>query len=435
MTDALLARRAALAILDHVTRRKLQLEEAVDAAFRTWKPEGLDRSFARALATTVLRHRGFLDRILKRFIERSLDREAGYAPNVLRAGMAQILFMAVPDHAAVDTSVSILSTAKSPADRKLKGLTNAVLRRVATERAALLAELGARPGLSLPPPVYKRWRAAYGEPRTQAIAGAMASEPPLDLSLRHSEEAEHLAQSLGAMILPTGGLRLGKGGDVTELSGFESGAFWVQDAAAALPARLLLPASDCLDLCAAPGGKTLQLAAQGVHVTALDRSAARLERLKDNLARTGLAAEIVVGDALIFRPERPVSHILLDAPCSASGTARRHPDVLWAKKPGDIERLAALQAKLLAHAADLLAPGGRLVYCVCSLEPEEGEQQIEALLAARPDFRRVGVRAEEMPGLEQAILESGDVRTLPDMWADIGGLDGFYISRLERLAA
>ncbi|TXM90747.1 RsmB/NOP family class I SAM-dependent RNA methyltransferase, partial [Methylobacterium sp. WL103] len=278
---------------------------------------------------------------------------------------------------------------------------------------------------------------AYGPETAAAIARAHLGGAAIDLTLKG--EAGDWAERLGAVALPTGSLRLGDlRVPVSELPGFTEGAWWVQDAAAAIPARLLgaRAGERIADLCAAPGGKTAQIASQGAVVTALDRSAPRLERLSENLARLGLTAEVVVGDALAFDPPEPFDAVLLDAPCSATGTIRRHPDVAWTKTESDLIRLHLLQARLLDKAATLVRPGGRLVYCTCSLEQEEGERQVAAFLKRNAAFERVPVRPDEVGGLDALINADGDLRTLPahleGSESQRGGLDGFFASRLRR---
>ncbi|GAB4137289.1 MAG: transcription antitermination factor NusB [Rhodothalassiaceae bacterium] len=433
MTDALAPRRAAIDILDAVIRRRQTLDVALDVPrFRVL--EGRDRAFAHALAMAVLRHRGFITAALKRRLGRPLPPEAWRTRFCLMAGIAQILFLDVPDHAAVSTSVALLDTEKRALDRRHKGLANAVLRRIADARASLLAALETDPTMTLPPLFRARWRRIYGPDRTDAIARALACEPPLDLSPRDPADAPALAARLGGILLPGGTIRIRSGGDIAALPGFAEGAFWVQDAAAALAARLFEgpDAREIVDLCAAPGGKTMQLAALGHDVLAIDRSDRRLALLRDSLARTGLKARLQVADALDWRPGHPVPAILLDAPCSATGTARRHPEVLWTRSAEDITKRAAFAARLLDHAADLLAPQGTLVFCVCSLEPEEGEQQIADFLARRRDFVRHAVTAAEIADLAPALLATGDVRTTPELWPELGGLDGFFIARLRK---
>ncbi|MFQ5347486.1 MAG: transcription antitermination factor NusB [Rhodothalassiaceae bacterium] len=430
--DPLLARRVALRILDQVLGRRRPFDEVFAAMTGDGALDARDVAFVRSLVTTCLRRLGGIETVLARLIPKPLPPRARWTRQALRLGLAQILFQAVPDHAAVDSTVSLVATARQPADRALRGLANAVLRRAVRERAEILAGLEADPAIHLPSWLGARWRARFATARLARIARTLLEEPPLDLSLRDPRERAKRAAALGAHILPNGTLRLMGGGGPTALPGFADGAFWVQDAAAALAAPLVGDVGTVVDLCAAPGGKTLQLAARGAQVIAVDRSAARLARLRENLARTGLAAEIVVADALAWRPPAPVPAILLDAPCSATGTLRRHPDVGWLKGADDIARLADLQRRLLDHAADLLAPGGVMVYCVCSLEPEEGADQVAAFLARRADFSRQPIAAVEVAGLEAAVSEAGDVFTAPDLWAEAGGMDGFFIARLVR---
>ena len=280
--------------------------------------------------------------------------------------------------------------------------------------------------------LWRSWQAAFGAETAAAIAAAHLVEPPLDLSVK--ADPEQWAARLGGTLLPTGSVRLPRAGDVPALDGYAEGAWWVQDAAAALPARLLAPpaGAEVLDMCAAPGGKTAQLAAMGALVTAVEADPRRAEILRANLERLGVGAGVAVADAARFAPPRPPDFILLDAPCTATGTMRRHPDIAWLKTADDVARMAAAQQRLLAHAADLLAPGGRIVYAVCALQPEEGTAQIEALLRDRPDLSREPVRPDELPGLESAITSTGDVQTLPSMWEEQGHLDGFFIGRLRK---
>ncbi|MFN3674252.1 MAG: RsmB/NOP family class I SAM-dependent RNA methyltransferase, partial [Bosea sp. (in: a-proteobacteria)] len=342
-------------------------------------------------------------------------------------------FLDVPDHAAVDLAVRQLH--EDPRAARYVSLGNALLRRLARERDAVLAE-AADPFLDTPDWLADSWRDAYGEKTAAAIALSHREEPPLDITVK--QDAQLWAERLGGLLLPTGSIRLRERDSITALPGFAEGAWWVQDAAAALPVKLLAPqpGERVADLCAAPGGKTAQIAATGAAVTAVDRSAPRLRRLRANLDRLGLAAEIVAADVARWQAE-PFDAVLLDAPCSATGTIRRHPDVAWTKLPEDREKLVALQARLLDAAANLTRPGGRLVYCTCSLEREEGEAQIAAFLQRRPDFARRPVLAEEIGGIGEAIDAQGDLRTLPHQLrfetSRLSGWAGFYASRLIRL--
>lgn len=433
MSDSLAPRRRALAIIDTVLNRRQTLDDALDTVLKNHPLEKCDRAFAHALARTCLRNLGFINIVLERFLTQGIPDKCRYASLVLQGGVTQILFMDVPDHAAVDSSVRLIAGAKHRADRGMKPVVNAILRRVTRERTDLMAELEQNPGHILAPWLAERWAAAYGQETVTAIARVLRKEPPLDLTMRFPEETKTLARIYQADILPTGSLRLARPPNITGLPGFDEGRFWVQDAAATLPVRLLPGRDAVIDLCAAPGGKTLQLAAQGVPVTAIDRSARRLQRVRDNLARTGLTASLITADATRWRPPVPPTRLLLDAPCSATGTLRRHPDTGWLKSTADIEKLVDLQARLLDHVASYMAPGGVFVYCVCSLEPEEGEAQADRLCARHGDqYQRLPITAEELPGLDAAITPAGDVRILPCHWEDRGGIDGFFITRFQR---
>lgn len=423
-TDPLAARREAARLLEAALARRNGLEEAsASAGFAALSPQ--DRGFARALVLTTLRWLGPIDR--------ALDAKLKSPPpdpvrTLLRLGAAQLWRMEVPAFAAVDTSVALAAAGRST--ERFKGLVNAVLRGLGRDGPP-----EPPPEQFAPPWLFARWRATYGDDRARAVAAAILAEPPTDLTLKDGCAAD-LAEALDARRLPTGSLRTDRRGDVSGWPGYGEGGWWVQDAAAAVPARLLALQQDesVLDLCAAPGGKTLQLAATGARVTALDRSPTRLKRLRENLARTGLEAEVVAADAAVWPDERTFDAVLVDAPCTATGTFRRHPDVLWAARPGDMAPLVALQSRLLEAAADRTRPGGRLVYCTCSLEPEEGEAQIAAFLSRRPEFRRAGVTPDEAGAPSEGVTAAGDLRLLPSMWAEEGGLDGFFIARLSREA-
>jgi 16S rRNA (cytosine967-C5)-methyltransferase len=307
-----------------------------------------------------------------------------------------------------------------------------VLRRVAQNREASLIPSTV---LDTPSWLLARWTKTYGRDTARAIAEANGHEPALDLTVKH--DAADWAERLHGRALPTGTVRTLAHGAISLLPGFTEGAWWVQDAAAALPARLFgdLSGKHVADLCAAPGGKTAQLAFAGARVTAVDRSAARLARLNDNLSRLSLKAEVVVVDALEWQ-NGPFDAVLLDAPCSSTGTIRRHPDVPWLKGEADFAVLASLQQRLLDRAVELLKPGGTLVYCVCSLEPEEAEQQIAALIARDPRVKRQSISAADVFGCAECVSAEGDLRTLPMQLPDLdprwGGLDGFYAARLVR---
>lgn len=431
MVPGLAVRLAAAAILAEVAGKGQGLDERFAPGAG---PEILgtldvrDRALVRSIVLASLRHLGSLRLALAATLDKGLPKKAESLEWILLIGAAQILFMDVPDHATVDLAVRAVR--HQPRTAAFAGLVNAVLRNVARRRDEFLS--GSDPFADTPQWLAMRWRKAYGEERAAAIARAHACEPTLDLTLKPDADPALVPQGL---LLPTGSLRLESHAPVEELAGYGQGQWWVQDAAAALPARLLAvgPGERVADLCAAPGGKTAQLAAAGAQVIAVDRSAERLKRLAANLERLGLQAEIRVGDAMAFEAP-PFDAILLDAPCSATGTIRRHPEVAWVKKAGDIASLAAIQSKMLDRAAGLLKPGGRLVYCTCSLEPEEGEMQIAALLRRNPDLERLPVRPEDIGGLTEMITPEGDLRTLPCHLphddARFAGLDGFFAARL-----
>lgn len=418
------ARTAALALLDTVLARRVPLDQALEENHPLATLSPRDRGFTRLLAATVLRRLGQIDDVLAQFLTKPL--RPGSVRDILRLGAAQLLFLETPPHAAVATSVAL--AAKHPA---MKGLINAVLRRVAREGASIVAQQDAAQ-LDTPEWLWRSWCASYGEPTARAIAAAHWHEAPLDLSVK--ADAEIWTAKLDATILPTGTLRRTAGGLVENLPGYAEGAWWVQDAAAALPVKLFgnVRGATVADLCAAPGGKTAQLAAQGARVLALDVSAPRLRRLRENLARLELTAEWVAADATTWRPAEPLRFILLDAPCSATGAIRRNPDVPYLKSPVDVARLAAQQDRLLANALAGLAPGGTLVYCVCSLETEEGPARIARLQASGAPVDRRPIAAAEIGGLAECLTADGDLRTLPCQLAEAGGLDGFYASRLVR---
>ncbi|MCX7359523.1 MAG: methyltransferase domain-containing protein [Alphaproteobacteria bacterium] len=415
------ARRAATDLLVAVMDRGRALEDALNETPSFNALEGRDRAFARALVTAGLRRLGGVDAVLSEFLARPLPDNAEHARALLHLGAAQLLVLGTPAHAAVGETVETANHMREA--RGFAKLMNAVLRKVASNGQEILN--GLPPGADLPPWLYTRWRASYGEVAPQ-IAEALLSEPPLDVTVK--ADAAGWAEKLFATVTPTGSLRLAQHAPVDTLPGFNEGAWWVQDAAAALPAKLLgdVRGKRVLDLCAAPGGKSLQLAAAGAHVTAVDKSEARLKRLRENLARTKLEAEVICADALKFSAE-PFDAILLDAPCTSTGTLRRHPDVAWLRRPTDVKALADLQAQLIEATAKLLKPGAPLIYAVCSLEPEEGPGVVAAAL--RNGWKRAPL-TNEVPA--EFITPDGDLRTHPGQWPEIGGLDGFYAARLLR---
>jgi 16S rRNA (cytosine967-C5)-methyltransferase len=418
----LIARAAAIDLLRAALLRRSGLDEALnDRAFGKLSTQ--DRAFARALAMAVLRNLGRIDRALD---EKLRKPPPDAVRDLLRIGAAQLFVLDTPDFAAVATTVTLAE--RSGEMRPFKGLINAVLRGLARDKAP-----PPPPEANLPDWLFQRWRTFYGEDAARAIAAAAPQEPPTDLSTR-GPLVEGLAEALEAEVLPGGSLRTRRHGDLSAWPGFAEGTWWVQDAAAAIPARLLAaqPGETVADLCAAPGGKTLQLAATGAQTVAVDRSAPRLKRLHDNLARTALVAEVVTADAEKWDDGRQFDAVLLDAPCSSTGTFRRNPEVLWATRPADIAKLADVQHRLLDAAADRVKPGGRLVYCVCSLEREEGETQAIAFLRRRPEFATLAPAPGEGGAPEDALTAEGWLRILPSQWSERGGLDGFFIARFVR---
>ncbi len=421
-------RACALDLLDAVCTRKQPLHEAIDGHLGLSRLPARDRALARNMVSTVLRRRGQIDALIDHCLDRPLPRKAQGVLNFLRLGAGQILFLKIPPHAAVDTTVTLARQRRHGAH---KALINAVLRRFCREAGKMIkAQDAAR--LNTPDWLWESWRAAYGEPTCRAIAEAHLPEPPLDITVKDNPQA--WAGKLDATILATGTLRLRRRRPVTELAGFDAGAWWVQDAAAALPAGLLgdVRGRRVIDLCAAPGGKTAQLIAAGARVTAVDRSPKRLERLRANLKRLGMQAETITADASAWRPPEAADAVLLDAPCSATGVIRRHPDVAWLKEPGDIAGLAAQQARLLSAAQAMVKPGGLIVYASCSLQPDEGRQRIDALLAGDAAVKRVPITPEETGGLAELLTDDGDLRSLPCHMAAVGGMDGFFAARLRR---
>jgi 16S rRNA (cytosine967-C5)-methyltransferase len=437
------ARRMAADILENVLRRRRPLDEQLQDQFQDQLQDlqgqvrgsalsDRDRALVRALVATVLRRLGTLQYLLRRFLERRLPAGAARAETALLIGAAQILWLDVPDHAAVNLAVRL-----AQADRRsapYAGLVNALLHRVIREGASQLAEIDAA-ALDTPTWLMRRWTRSYGAATAHAIATANGREGALDLTVK--DDAQQWAEKLGGRVLPTGSVRALVHGAVAHLPGYGEGAWWVQDAAAALPAQLLgdIRGRTVADLCAAPGGKTAQLVAAGASVVAVDRAARRLERLRQNLARLDLKADIVAADVLEWQAP-PFDAVLLDAPCSSTGTIRRHPDIPWIKRESDIAALASLQRRLIARAADLVRPGGLLVYSTCSLEPEEGVKIVRDFLASERNLRRRPIRPGEVQIPADWLTPEGDLRTLPchlaDPRPDMAGLDGFYAARLER---
>ena len=420
------ARRQAAAMLAAIERGKT-LDEARD---RLGDLSTADRAFASAMVMTALRRRGSIEATLVPHLKKPVPPRPHLAGALLHIGAAQILFMDVPPHAAINETVAATGRREQP----FRGLINAVLRRVSEAGPNMDAVS------DLPMWLLDGWRQAYGAKQTAQIEAVLRQTPPLDLQFRNAialKDWQAANPGMGYALTPTC-LRLEATGDVTRLPGFDAGMWWVQDISAALAAPLSRADAQThvLGLCAAPGGKTLQLAASGARVTALDASQSRLERLRANLARTGLSAQALRADLENWEAPRSFSHVLLDAPCSATGTIRRHPDLPLHRRRSDIEKSARLQSTLLERAADATTPGGTLVYCVCSLEPEEGEGVARAFLACCDDFSLMPIEADEVPEcLSMAVTGAGHVRTTPAMLAASGGCDGFFAARFQKKAS
>ncbi len=407
-------RESAFDLLTAVLERYRTLEQALDA-LPAMDPR--DRAAAHRLAAAVLRRMGTLDAVLEPFLRKEPPEPVR---NILRIGAAALLLLETPGHAAVATAVTL---AKRRGLTPFSGLINAVLRKVAAAGPAVLEDLDSA-RLDTPAWLWTAWG-----PSARAIATAHQTEAPLDVTLKPG-----IVPPEGGTLLPTGSVRFPAGTRVSDIPGFEAGDMWVQDAAAALPAQLLAPQPEerIADLCAAPGGKTAQLAAAGAIVTAIERDAARIERLTANLQRWRLHADVIAADATTWTPPVLFDAVLLDAPCSATGTIRRHPDVARIKRPREVETVIQAQDRLLEAAIALLRPGGRLIYAVCSLQPEEGAPRVAAAIA-KGGVRHDRFRPDELAALPEALTSDGFLRTHPGLWRDRGGMDGFFAARLIKV--
>lgn len=429
--DVLQPRKLALSALHKVQRDGHDSDAALDHVFHSGgQMEPRDRAFILLLVMTVLRYRAEIDALLATCLKQPLEGgKTGYVQDVLRLGAAQLLWLETPAHAAVHSSVELVKHSRF---RGYAKLVNAVLQTLVREGKQRL-ETVRQDRIAAPEWLWQSWVADYGKETAEKIAAANLTEPALDITVKG--QANVWAERLEAKILPTGSLRRTAGGMIQDLPGYAEGQWWVQDVAAAIPARLLgdISGKKVLDVCAAPGGKTLQLIAAGATVTAVDRSAKRLERMRENLKRMHADATCVTADALEWQPGQLFDAILLDAPCSATGTLRRHPEIGWAKSAKDVEELAQLQRGMLGKVAQWLKPGGVMVYCVCSLEKAEGEHHISYIHNTLPELELVPIQAQEVGGLTELLTPEGALRCLPHYLAEEGGMDGFFALRLRRI--
>jgi len=420
------ARIAAQAILNQVLRKRRPLDAVVESVLAGAALDARDAGFARAIAAETVRRLGQLQALIHSFIPKlPPDHRAGPTLDILLAGACELLFLKVAPHAAVDAANKLAA-----ADQRavhFKSLINAVLRRVTREGGTAIAHQDA-PRLNTPDWLWKRWSETYGEVSARETAAMHLTPPPLDILAKPG-----VVDLPEGVILPGGLVRVRGGGRVEDLRGYVAGDWWVQDFAASLPARLLgdTRGQTVIDLCAAPGGKTAQLAASGALVVAVERELSRMNRLKENLARLRLDAEVVLSDVRDFTPKERTPFVLLDAPCSATGTIRRHPDLPWNKSAADVGLCADSAGELLDAAADMVALKGTLVFAVCSLEPEEGPEQIKAFLANHSEFQSEPISVDEVFGISEVIMD-GALRTLPCHLASEGGMDGFFAARLRR---
>lgn len=429
-SDDLAPRKCALDLLGQIIDRKNALDVTIERSSEYVALDKRDRAFVRMLLATCLRRMGQIDDLITFAQDRPDSLKTPIIKNILRLGITQIFFMDVPNHASVDTSVRL---AQMMGMDKQKNFVNAILRKLTRDGKGRLEKQDA-PRLNTPEWLLKIWIEDYGLNVAANIAKANMKEAALDITVKNKDEIDDWCKVLGASKLQTGSLRRTARGSVRELSGFEEGKWWVQDAAAAIPATLFgdIKNQHVVDMCAAPGGKTMQLAAMGANVTAIDRSAKRLKRVEENMMRIHITDKVKIetADAAVWKSKEPPKYILLDAPCSATGTIRRHPDNVYLKSQTDIERLCTIQERLLNHAAEIIADDGVIIYCTCSLQKAEGEYQIEKFLKSHPNFKRKAITRQEIGQYDFCINDDGDIRILPSMLAEQGGIDGFFISRL-----
>ena len=420
------SRVAAFKTLDAVLFEGATLDDALSRARKPLK-DSRDKAFHRQLVMTVLRHHGELSALLAAFVDRQPKGKAKAVLTVLRVGMAQALFLNVPIYAAASTSVDLVRRIGFSGHAKM---VNAIMRRTAAEGEARLKDMDGTV-LNTPDWLMQSWKEAYGPVPARAIAEASLSEPALDLTVKSNPE--QWAETLGGTVLPTGSVRLHQSGPVETLAGCGDGEWWVQDAAATLPARLLGDVSGLrvADICAAPGGKSVQLCVAGASVVSVDRSAERMKRLKENLKRLKVSAETVIADATEWRPGTLFDAVLVDAPCTATGTLRRHPDIALTKSSRDVATMVTLQKSILENSIRAVRPGGRLVFCTCSLQPEEGPDLITAFLDRHHNVTVSPISPDDVCGMPDVVTPEGYLRTLPHQGQEWGGWDGFFAARFQ----
>ncbi len=413
-------------LINAVLKRHQTLDDVLEVLTSYNSLEQRERAFARNLASTTLRRLGQIDDLINYCLKSALPRRAMAVRDVLRLGVCQLVFLRTPTHAAVNTTVNMLDEIKLGYYKKL---VNAILRRLSLEADEIIKNQDVEK-LNTPEWLWISWKRTYGKEACRRIAQAHLNEPPLDITAK--ENAEIWAHKLQAALLSTGTIRLKQTTNVKKLDGFDKGAWWVQDAAAALPVTLLgnIEGKHIIDLCAAPGGKTAQLLSRGAKVSSVERSTIRLKRLKKNLARLKMTPEFFCQDATYWTPNEKADAVLLDAPCSSTGTIRRHPDILHLKNRKDIRKLSTTQYRLIKAALKMVKSGGRVIFCTCSLQSEEGPELIDKILKEYPSIQLETIKPEEVCGLDELITNQGTIRCLPYHLREQGGLDGFFIARL-----
>jgi len=427
-SDGIGARQVAFGLLNDIFFKRRSFDEAMAGASRFEELSSRDRAFVRLLVATVLKRARQMDAVLQHFLhEPSSALKPANLINIFRLGIAQLVFLKTPEHAAVNTTVEL---AEAEGMGYQKPLVNAIMRRLTREGFPEMTDRDAGK-FNTPEWLWTQWMTDYGVETALDIAAANLGEASLDISVK--SDPALWAEKLEATLLPTGSLRKMTGGFIPDMPGFAEGEWWIQNAAAALPAKLFgdLAGKTVVDLCAAPGGKTAQLCAAGAKVIALDRSAQRVVRLKENMERLKCDVETVIADGAQWKPAALVDAVLLDAPCSATGTIRHQPDILHLKEMKDQEKLTALQRRLIANAANMLKPGGILIYCTCSLQTAESEAQLDWALSQNLPLKLSPITADEVPA--EFITDRGEIRCLPQHWQDIGGIDGFYVVRFVKV--